>query len=41
MVTTLTELSVPSLIVWDLATVHLEILAADRGYSIPNGLELE
>jgi FdhE protein len=35
MVSTLTPLSPPQLLVTDLATLHLDLLAADRGFSAP------
>jgi FdhE protein len=35
MVSTLTPLSAPGLLVTDLATLHLDLLAADRGFSPP------
>jgi FdhE protein len=40
-VTTLNELSVPHLLVMDLATLHLELVANERGYSVPSGDEIE
>ena len=39
MVSTLESLSGPELLITDLATAHLDVLARERGYGVPRGAE--